>query len=259
MGKLDGKVALITGAGSGIGRATALLFVKEGAKVVVVDYVPEGGEETVKMIREAGGEAIFIDADVSKAADVERMIKTTVDKYGRIDILYNNAGIMGAYAFTADTPEKKWDTILNINLKGVFLGSRHAIPVMLNQGGGVIINTASTAGMLGLPGLPAYCASKAGVIQLTKTIALEYADQNIRVNCICPGGILTPMSRPPDAADAVQPPFRQSQPMRRFGEPEEVARAALYLASDDSSYVTGAALVVDGGWATGIPKARPRK
>jgi meso-butanediol dehydrogenase/(S,S)-butanediol dehydrogenase/diacetyl reductase len=259
MGKLDGKVALITGAGSGIGRATALLFVKEGAKVVVVDYVPEGGEETVKMIREAGGEAIFIDADVSKVADVERMIKTTVDKYGRIDILYNNAGIMGAYAFTADTPEEKWDTIVNINLKGVFLGSKYAIPVMLNQGGGVIINTASTAGMLGLPGLPAYCASKAGVIQLTKTIALEYADQNIRINCICPGGILTPMSRPPDAADAVQPPFRQPQPMRRFGEPEEVARAALYLASDDSSYVTGAALVVDGGWATGIPKARPRK
>lgn len=258
MGKLDGKVALITGAGSGIGRATALLFVKEGAKVVVVDYVPEGGEETVRMVREAGGEAIFIEADVSKAADVERMIKTTVDKYGRIDILYNNAGIMGAYTFTADTPEKNWDTILNINLKGVFLGSKYVIPVMLNQGGGVIINTASTAGMIGLPGLPAYCASKAGVVQLTKTIALEYADQNIRVNCICPGGILTPMTQLPDPAEA-QPPFRQSQPMRRFGGPEEVAQAALYLASDDSSYVTGIALVVDGGWATGIPKARLKK
>jgi NAD(P)-dependent dehydrogenase (short-subunit alcohol dehydrogenase family) len=258
MGKLEGKVALITGAGSGIGRATALLFAKEGAKVSVVDYVPAGGKETAKMVREAGGEAIFIEADVSKAADVEKMIKTTLDKYRRIDILYNNAGVMGAYAFTADTPEKKWDTILNINLKGVFLGSKHVIPVMLNQGGGVIINTASTAGIVGLPGLPAYCASKAGVIQLTKTMALEYADQNIRVNCICPGGIMTAMTQPP-GPDEPLPPFRQSQPMRRFGQPEEIARAALYLASDDSSYVTGAALVVDGGWATGMPKTRPKK
>jgi len=258
MGKLDGKVALITGAASGIGRATALLFAKEGAKVAVADYVPAGGQETVRMIEEAGGEAIFIEADVSKAADVERMVKKTVNKYGRIDILYNNAGIMGRYIFTADTPEKEWDNIISINLKGVFLGSKYAIPVMLNQGEGVIINTASTAGMMGLPGLPAYCASKAGVIQLTKTMALEYADQNIRVNCICPGGILTPMSQPPDQAEAL-PPFRQSQPMRRMGQPEEVARAALYLASDDSSFVTGAALVVDGGWTTGMPKYRPKK
>jgi NAD(P)-dependent dehydrogenase (short-subunit alcohol dehydrogenase family) len=258
MGKLEGKVALITGAGSGIGRATALLFVKEGAKVAVADYVPAGGRETVRMIKKAKGEAIFIDADVSKTADVERMIKTTLGKYGRIDILYNNAGVMGAYAFTADTPDKKWDNILNTNLKGVFLGSKYVIPVMLNQGGGVIINTASTAGMIGLPGLPAYCASKAGVIQLTKTMALEYADQNIRVNCICPGGILTAMAQPPGPGEP-PPPFRQSQPMRRFGQPEEIARAALYLACDDSSYVTGAALVVDGGWATGLAKARPKK
>jgi len=257
MGKLDGKVALITGAGSGIGRATALLFVSEGAKVVVADYVPEGGEETVKMIGEAGGDAIFVEVDVSKTADVQRMIKATVDTYGRVDILYNNAGVMGKYIFTADTAEQDWDRIINTNLKGVFLGSKYVIPVMLNQGGGVIINTASTAGLIGLPGLLAYGASKAGVIQLTKTIALEYADQNIRVNCICPGGILTPMSAPPPAGDP-EPPFRQPLAMGRLAEPEEIAKAALYLACDDSAYVTGIALTVDGGWTTGIPKARPR-
>ena len=258
MGKLDGKVALITGAGSGIGRATALLFAEEGARVVVADYVAAGGGETVKMIREAAGEAIFVEVDVSKAVDVQKMIKATLDAYGRIDVLYNNAGIMGKYVFTADMAEKDWDRIIEINLRGVFLGSKYAIPVMLAQGGGIIVNTASTAGIIGLPGQPAYCASKAAVIQLTKTAALEYADQNIRVNCICPGGIITPMSQPSDLSEAM-PPFRQSQPMRRMAGPEEVARAALYLACDDSSFVTGTALTVDGGWTAGIPKSRPRK
>jgi len=249
MGKLDGKVALITGAASGIGRASALLFAKEGAKVAVADYVPAGGQETVKLIKEAGGEAIFIEADVSKAADAERMVKTTVDTYGRIDILFNNAGIMGTFAATAKTTEEKWDLIININLKGVFLGSKYAIPVMLDQGGGIIVNTASTAGIGALPYLPVYSASKGGVIQLTKAMAMEYGGKNIRVNCICPGGIQTGIAAASGVPGEHAP--LPGQPLRRTGQPEDVAHAALYLASDDSSYVTGAALVVDGGWTSG--------
>ena len=257
MGKLAGKVALITGAGSGIGRATALLFSKEGASIVVDDIVPRGGQQTVGMIKKAGGQAVFVEADVSQSDGVQQMVGVTLDTYGHLDILFNNAGVMGEYVMTAETPEQVWDDIIATNLKGVFLGSKYAIPIMLSQGGGVIINTASTAGMIGLPGLPAYCASKAGVIQLTKTMALEYADKNIRINCICPGGIMTPMSAGFDSNNP--PPFRQSQAMRRFGQPEEVAKVALYLASDDSSFVTGTSAVVDGGWTSGIPKARPRK
>jgi len=255
MRKLDGKVALITGAGSGIGRATALLFANEGAKVVVADYVPEGGRETVELLKNTGAQAMFVEVDVSKSAEVQAVVKSTLDAHGRLDILYNNAGVLGGYVFTADLSEAEFDRIVSINLKGVFLGMKHVIPVMLEQGGGVIINTASTAGLIGLPGQPAYCASKAAVIQLTRAASLEYADQNIRINCICPGGIETPLARLPEG---VRPPFRQPQPMRRMGEPEDIARAALYLASDDSSYVTGIALTVDGGWSTGIPKHPPK-
>ena len=252
MGKLDGKVALITGAASGIGRATALLFAEEGAKVAVADYVPLGGQETVRMIKEARGEAIFIEVDVSKAADVERMVKTTVDTYGRIDILHNNAGIQGPFALVAELAEEDWDSVINTNLKGVFLGSKYAIPIMLKQGGGVIINTTSAAGIVGIPSVSAYCASKGGVIQLTKAMALEYAKQNIRVNCICPGGTQTPMMElwmPVDAA--AQEAFMQVLPAGRMIQPEEIARAALYLACDDSSSVIGSVLVVDRGWTIG--------
>ena len=261
MGKLADKVALITGAGSGIGRAAALLFAKEGAKIVVADFVPQGGHETVKMIKEAGGQAIFVEVNVTKSSDVQRMVKSAVDAYGRLDILFNNAGMQGKYIMTADLPEETWDNIIATNLKGVFLGCKYAIPVMLNQGSGVIINTASTAGMLGLPGSQAYCASKAGVIQLTKSAALEYADKNIRINCICPGGITTPLSGIGKAlTDAASiPPFHQPQAMRRFGSPEEVAKVALYLASDDSSFVTGTLSVVDGGWSAGVPKMPAKK
>jgi NAD(P)-dependent dehydrogenase (short-subunit alcohol dehydrogenase family) len=247
MGKLDGKVALITGAASGIGRATALLFAKEGAKVAVADWAPEGGRETVKMIKEAGGEAIFVEADVSQAADAERMVKTTMDRYGRIDILFNNAGTMGTFARTAKVTEENWDLVLGTNLKGVFLGSKYAIPVMLNQGGGVIVNTASINSFMGAPYLASYGASKGGVIQLTKSVALEYAHKNIRVNCICPGMIRTPMTEyegMPDQVDFI--------PQRRAGQPEDIARAALYLASDDSAYVTASSLVVDGGWTAQV-------
>jgi NAD(P)-dependent dehydrogenase (short-subunit alcohol dehydrogenase family) len=254
MGKLDGKVALITGAASGIGRATALLFTKEGAKVAVADYVPAGGQETVKMIQKAGGEAIFIEADVSRKTDVERMVKTTVNSYGRIDILYNNAGIGQRGVSMLETTEEEWDRVLNINLKGVCLGSKYVIPVMLDQGGGVIVNTASIVGLVGLPGNPAYSVSKAGVIQLTKMMAAEYGRQNIRVNCICPGAIKTPMT---EATSIPTDAYIRVQFLRRAGQPEDVARAVLYLASDDSSFVTGVALVVDGGWTVSPRMPRP--
>jgi len=249
VGKLDEKVALITGAGSGIGRATALLFAGEGARVAVADCVPAGGQETVRMIKEAGGEAIFIEVDVSKAADVERMVKTTVDTYGRIDILHNNAGIQGAFTPTTDLKEEDWDTIINTNLKGIFLGSKYAIPVMLNQGGGVIVNTTSAAGIVGIPYVAAYCASKGGVIQLTKSMALEYATQNIRINCVCPGGVQTPMMEQwiPVEAEARQA-FMQGLPGGRAIQPEEIARAVLFLACDDSSSAMGSVLVIDRGW-----------
>jgi len=248
MGTLDGKIALITGAGSGIGRATALLFAKEGAKVAVADCVPAGGEETVKMIKEAGDEAIFIEVDVSKAADAERMIKTVVDTYGRIDILHNNAGTRHEFTPSADLNEEDWDRVINTNLKGVFLGSKYAIPMMLNQGGGVIINTASAAGIIGAPNYVAYAASKGGVIQLTRAMALEYVAQNIRVNCICPGATQTPgVERKIVDDPKAQETFAQALPGGRWIQPEEVARAALYLASDDSSSVIGSALVIDLG------------
>lgn len=255
MGKLEGRVALITGAGSGIGRATAVLFAREGAKVTVVDCIPPGGQETVKTIQKAGGEAVFIEADVSKAADVERLVKTTVVTHGRIDILYNNAGVQEEEVSTVETTEERWDRVLGINLKGVFLGSKYVIPVMLNQGGGVIINTGSIAGLVGFPGNPDYGVSKAGVIQLTKIMAAEYGRQNIRVNCICPGAMQTPMT---ESASFPVDAYIRVQFLKRTGQPEDIARAALYLASDDSSFVTGAVLVVDGGWTVSPRMPRPR-
>jgi NAD(P)-dependent dehydrogenase (short-subunit alcohol dehydrogenase family) len=255
MGKLDGKVALITGGGSGIGQATALLFAEEGAKITVADSVPTGGQETVRKIREAGGEGTFVEVDVSKAADVERMVKTTMDTYGRIDILFNNAGITGKVAPTAEITEEDWDLVLDTNLKGAFLGTKYVLPVMLKQGGGAIINTSSCQGIGIVVNMAPYNVSKAGIIHLTKTTALEYTAQNIRVNCICPGTIQTAMSEP--WIPLLQIDFLLQG---RVGQPEEIARAALYLASDDSSYVTGHALVVDGGWIPGaVPLIKAQK
>ncbi|MFC2058306.1 SDR family NAD(P)-dependent oxidoreductase [Chloroflexota bacterium] len=248
MGKLDGKVALITGAASGIGRATALLFSEEGAKVAVADCVSDGGQETVRMVKEAGGDAIFIETDVSKAADVQRMIKTTMDTYGRIDILHNNAAIQGKLLPVEELTEEDFDSVIRINLRSVFLGSKYTIPIMLKQGGGVIVNTASVAGIIGLEVMPAYCASKGGVVQLTKAMALKYAKQNIRVNCICPGGVETPMLGVEIPTDPEQrAALLDSVHGGRFIYPEEIARAALYLASDDSTSCIGAVLVVDRG------------
>jgi len=251
MGKLDGKVALITGAGSGMGQATALLFAREGARVSVADCAPRGGQETVNMIQEAGGEAVFIETNVSIAADAKMMVEKTVDRYGRIDILLNNAGIW-RLAPIVELTEEDWDLVLNTNLKGVFLCSKYAIPIMLNQGQGIIINTASSSALVGSPGMSSYCASKAGVILLTKTTALEHAGHNIRVNCICPGPMETAMSSAFLADPAAREAITKSVPLKRIGQPGEIAQTALYLACDDSSYVTGAVFSVDGGATAGI-------
>jgi len=246
MKRLEGKVAIITGAGSGIGRESALLFAREGARVVVSDFASDAGEETVSRIRESGGEATFINTDVTKASDAERMVKMTIEQYGAEDILYNNAGINGAIASVGDLDEEVWDRVMSVNLKGVFLCSKYAVREMVKQGAGVIINAASIMGLVGLPGNTAYSAAKGGVVQFTKAMALEYASMNIRVNCICAGWIDTPMNDV--VGERISKWSLRETPMGRWGKAEEVAHAALYLASDESTFVTGAALVVDGGW-----------
>jgi NAD(P)-dependent dehydrogenase (short-subunit alcohol dehydrogenase family) len=245
MGRLDGKVAIITGAGAGMGRAAAILFAKEGAKVVVACRTVEAGEETVKMIKEAGGEAKFVKADVSKADDVKNMVKKTVDTYGKLDVIYNNAAILGRAAFTENITEEEWDKIMAINLKGVWLGMKYAIPEMLKNGKGSIINTASQCGERGTRNLGAYSASKGGVLALTRVTAMELAKKNIRVNALNPGIIATPMALTLPKEE--QEGFAAIIPQGRLGRPEEIAYAALFLASDESSHVTGHALVVDGG------------
>ena len=249
--RLKGKAALITGAGSGIGRASALLFAREGAKVAVVDIVQECGQETVNMIKEGGGEAIFVKADVTEAVDAERMIKTIVEKYGRIDILFNNAGINPS-GTVVDTPEEVWGKVINVNLKGAFLGSKYAIPEMAKGGGGVIINTASVAGLVGTANEIAYVASKGGIVAMTRGMAIDHVNQNIRVNCICPSGTETSLIN--KWLDTVKEPEKVRQELanmslfKRLARPEEIAQAALFLASNESSFVTGSALVVDGGF-----------
>jgi len=245
MGKLDGKVAIITGAGSGMGRAAAVLFAKEGAKVVVADWAVEAGKETVRMIKEAGGEAIFVKADVSKAEDVKKMVKTSVDTYGKLDVLYNNAGIGCEVAPIAECTEDNWDKTIAVNLKGVFLGMKYAIPEMLKSGGGSIINTASQAARRCHPNLSPYNASKGGVISLTRGTAIEYATKNIRINCICPGAVATPLLL--GFNPRLLERMKSAIPLGRYAQPEEVAQLALFLASDESSFINGADLVIDGG------------
>ncbi len=247
MDRLKGKIALITGGGSGIGRATCLLFAGEGATVVVADYVAEGGHETVQQIKANGGKATFVQADVSKSADVQNMIATTVQTCGRVDVLFNNAGIEGPSAKIANYKEDDWDRVIAIDLTSVYLGMKYVIPEMLKQGGGSIISTASVAGLVGFPGSGAYAAAKAGVINMTRMVALEYADKNIRVNCICPGIIDTPMVDRV-VGGRLRERVVKAEPVGRLGRPEDIANAALFLASDDSSFATGAPFVIDGGY-----------
>jgi 3-oxoacyl-[acyl-carrier protein] reductase len=245
--KLSGKVAAITGAGSGMGQATGLLFAGEGAKVCVVDIDGNAAERTVGLIKEKGGDAIAIRADVAKASDVAMMVKSTVDKYGRLDILYNNAGYPMLPTPLESIEEELWDKIMAVNVKGIFLGCKYAVPIMKQQGRGVIINTASISGVRPRPGSSAYATSKAAAIMLTKAFAIELAPHNIRVNCINPVATETPMLPKLGVTKESMPGITASIPMGRIGQPSDVAYAALYLASDEASMVTGIALDVDGG------------
>ena len=249
MGLLDGKVALVTGAASGIGRQSALAFAREGAKVVVSDVTVDAGEETVDMIKKAGGEATFVKADVANQADVQALIAKAVDTYGRLDCAHNNAGIEGAPSPCGECTEENWDKTIAINLTGVFYCCKAEIAQMLKQGGGAIVNTASVAGLVGFAGIPAYVASKHGVNGLTKNIALDYAKENIRINSVCPGVIHTPMidrftGGDPEAMAAMV----ATEPVGRLGKPEEIADAVVWLCTDRASFVTGINLPVDGGF-----------
>jgi dihydroanticapsin dehydrogenase len=253
LARLQGKVSIVTGAGSGIGEATAILFAHEGAKVVVVDIDNTSGNRTASKIQEARGEAVFFHADVTKEADMERVVNETLSKWGKLDVMYNNAGIIQVKRLI-DSTVSEWDRLMDVNLKGLFLGSKYAAKHMIGTKSGSIINTASIYGITGAPYYVPYCTTKGGAIAFTKSLALELAPYNVRVNCICPGVISTPMFEGELAAwNKIQPgdnisAFKAQHPIGRFGEPLDIANAALYLASDESSFVTGSALVVDGGY-----------
>jgi meso-butanediol dehydrogenase/(S,S)-butanediol dehydrogenase/diacetyl reductase len=248
--RLENRVALITGGGSGIGRAIAELFAREGAKVVAADRYLDRAEETAAMITAAGGKATAADVDVSNGVAVEAMVKQSIDAYGRIDILVNNAGIsVGSDILTID--EATWDLNLNVVLKGVFLCSKAVLPGMIERGSGVIINMSSVNGLYGIGEEP-YSAAKAGMINLTQNMAVKYGPQGVRVNCICPGSIQTPIWGERVAEDPqIFDKLAKWYPLRRVGQPEDVASAALFLASDESSWITGAILPVDGGLTAG--------
>jgi len=248
-GSLDGKVALVTGGSSGIGRATALCFAREGAKVVVADVDEKGGAETLGMIADAGGQAIFVRADVSKATDVEKMVNSAVETYGRLDCANNNAAIWTRPASTVDHLESDWDRVMNVNLKGVWLCMKYEIKQMLKQGSGNIVNTSSINAMVVAGNDCAYVASKHGVAGLTKTAAIEYARSGIRVNAVCPAKIHTPMTDMVIASGAESEARNEERlPIGRMGQPEEIAEPVVWLCSDAASFVTGHIMVVDGGY-----------
>ena len=249
--RLENKVALITGAASGIGRASALKFAREGAKVVAADIQAEAIEETAQLITSDGGTATPVHIDVSDAGSVRQMIQSALSAYGRLDILFNNAGL-GARGTILDIDEDTFDRLFAVNVKGVFLGCKEAIPVMIAQGGGVILNTASQLGLVGADASVVYPATKGAVIQMTKCLSLDHAKDGIRVNALCPGPIDTPLARrgreQAGNPEEIVRLRRQQIPLGRIGEPEEMADVAAYLCSDEASFITGAAIVADGGW-----------
>jgi NAD(P)-dependent dehydrogenase (short-subunit alcohol dehydrogenase family) len=247
MSAFQGKVVLITGGTTGIGRATAVAFAKEGAKVVVSGRREPEGQETVGLIKAAGGDGLFVRADVSKEADVKAMIEAVLKAYGRLDAAFNNAGVEQDPGPLTETTEAVYDQVMDINVKGVFLSMKHEIPAMLRTGGGAIINNSSVAGLVGLANVPVYIASKHAVTGMTKAVALEYAKQGIRVNAVAPGGVETPMldrflTKIPKAA------LEAAHPVGRLGRPEEIAAAVLFLASPSAGFLTGQTVAVDGGW-----------
>jgi len=251
MKRFDGKVAVITGGSSGIGRATSLRFAVEGAKVVVADIDPKGGEETINRIRNENGEAFFVKTDVTRTDEVRSMIEGTVQQYGGVDVLFNNAGYEGPIKLMHETTEQEFYKTIDTNIKGVFLCSKYAVPQMMKRGGGAIINAASEAGIIGHSQYSIYCASKAAVILLTKAMAAEYGKNRIRVNCTCPAPVDTPMLAreiKTIGGEATKAAFNAMSPFARIAKPEEVAAVVAFLASDDASWITGTAINVDGGW-----------
>ena len=249
MGRLDGKVALITGAASGMGRTAAQVFAREGARVVLADVTDDAGQDAVEEIGRSGGQAGYVHADVSREDDVERMVRFAMDRFGALTILYNNAGIFPADdGSVIETPLETWDRVMAINLKGVFLGCKHGIPAMLESGGGSIVNVASFVALMGAATAQiAYTTSKGGVLAMTREIAVEFARKNVRANALCPGPIETPLLQ-----ELMSDPDRRQRrlvhiPVGRLGQAHEIVNAALFLASDESSFMTGATFVVDGG------------
>ena len=251
MGKLEGKVAIVTGGASGFGEATAALWAKEGAQVMVVDISEPGTRRVAEAIRKAGGRAEAVRADVSRADDARAMVQAAVRAFGRLDVLFNNAGILGPRGvYTAELPVEEAERLLQVNVMGVFLGTRFAIPEMLKCGGGSILSTGSDSAFLGNRGLSVYCATKGAVLAFTRVVAMEYARQGIRANTISPGAGKTPMHA--ELIDGNKEAWRQVEeaiPVGRSCYPEDLAKAALFFASDDSKYITGANLMVDGGWS----------
>jgi NAD(P)-dependent dehydrogenase (short-subunit alcohol dehydrogenase family) len=258
MGRLENKVALITAAGveGGVGRTAALMFAREGARVVVTDIDAPSGEQTARLVKQAGGEAVFVKADVTSVADMETMVRSAVESYGKLDVLWNHAGAVGPFDIDS-VSEEEFDRCLAVNCKGAFFACQHAIPVMRKAGGGSIIFTASVAGIVGVPSLPCYCLAKGGIVNLTRALALLCNKDNIRVNCIAPGGVATPgvmTFMPGKTAREREEQLKaatQAQPRGRLATPEEVAAVGLFLASEESGYITGAILPVDSGIVAG--------